>query len=103
LFNKLNLPTQWIKKTKTGYSTGATELKKLRLHPIIDLITSYREVTKLKNTYVDTLPEQVDENSRLHTTFSLAIAPTGRLSVPIRTCKTFRLKQTLAEIFAQLL
>jgi DNA polymerase-1 len=94
LFNKLNLPTQWIKKTKTGYSTGASELKKLApLHPIIDLITQYREVTKLKNTYVDTLPEQVDENSRLHTTFSLAIAPTGRLSsadpnlqnIPVKT------------------
>jgi DNA polymerase-1 len=94
LFTKLNLPTQWIKKTKTGYSTGATELKKLQpLHPIIDLITSYREVTKLKNTYVDTLPEQVDKNSKLHTTFSLAIAPTGRLSsadpnlqnIPVKT------------------
>jgi DNA polymerase-1 len=94
LFGKLNLPTQGIKKTKTGYSTGATELKKLQaVHPIIDLITSYREVTKLKNTYVDTLPEQVDENSRLHTTFSLAIAPTGRLSsadpnlqnIPVKT------------------
>jgi DNA polymerase-1 len=94
LFVKLNLPTQGIKKTKTGYSTGATELNKLRpVHPIIDLITQYREVTKLKNTYVDTLPEQVDENSRLHTTFSLAIAPTGRLSsadpnlqnIPVKT------------------
>jgi DNA polymerase-1 len=94
LFIKLNLPTHGIKKTKTGYSTGATELNKLRpVHPIIDLITSYREVTKLKNTYVDTLPAQVDENSRLHTTFSLAIAPTGRLSsadpnlqnIPVKT------------------
>jgi DNA polymerase-1 len=94
LFVKLNLSTAGIKKTKTGFSTGATELSKLRaLHPIIDLITSYREVTKLKNTYVDTLPEQVDENSRLHTTFSLAIAPTGRLSsadpnlqnIPVKT------------------
>jgi DNA polymerase-1 len=94
LFTKLNLPTAGIKKGKTGYSTGASELKKLRpLHPIIDLITQYREVTKLKNTYVDTLPEQVDENSRLHTTFSLAIAPTGRLSsadpnlqnIPVKT------------------
>jgi DNA polymerase I len=94
LFLKLNLSTAGIKKTKTGFSTGATELSKLRaLHPIIDLITSYREVTKLKNTYVDTLPGQVDENSRLHTTFSLAIAPTGRLSsadpnlqnIPVKT------------------
>ncbi len=94
LFNKLNLPTQGIKKGKTGYSTAATELDKLRgLHPIIDLITQYREVTKLKNTYVDTLPKMVDENSRLHTTFSLTVAQTGRLSsndpnlqnIPVRT------------------
>jgi DNA polymerase-1 len=81
LFTKLNLPTQGIKKGKTGYSTAASELDKLRgLHPMIDLITQYREVTKLKNTYVDTLPKQVDEQSRVHTTFSLTVAQTGRLS-----------------------
>lgn len=81
LFSKLNLPTEGIKKGKTGYSTAASELDKLRgTHPIIDLITKYREVTKLKNTYVDTLPKMVDENSRLHTTFNLTIAQTGRLS-----------------------
>jgi DNA polymerase-1 len=91
---KLNLPTQGIKKGKTGYSTAATELDKLRgLHPIIDLITQWREVTKLKNTYVDTLPLMVDENSRVHTTYSLTVAQTGRLSsndpnlqnIPVRT------------------
>jgi len=81
LFEKLDLPKQGIKKGKTGYSTAASELDKLRgQHPIIDLITQYREVTKLKNTYVDTLPKQVDANSRLHTTFSLTIAQSGRLS-----------------------
>jgi DNA polymerase-1 len=81
LFEKLDLPKQGIKKGKTGYSTAASELDKLRgQHPIIDLITQYREVTKLKNTYVDTLPLQVDENSRLHTTFALTIAQSGRLS-----------------------
>ncbi len=81
LFEKLQLPKQGIKKGKTGYSTAASELDKLRdAHPIIDLITQYREVAKLKNTYVDTLPQQVDENSRLHTTFNLTIAQTGRLS-----------------------
>jgi DNA polymerase-1 len=94
LYTKLKLPTAGIKKGKTGYSTAASELDKLRgAHPIIDLITAYREVTKLKNTYIDTLPAQVDENSRLHTTFSLTIAPTGRLSssdpnlqnIPVRT------------------
>ena len=81
LFDKIKLPTQGIKKGKTGYSTAASELDKLRsLHPIIDLITQYREVTKLKNTYVDTLPKQVDEHSRVHTTFALTVAQTGRLS-----------------------
>lgn len=94
LFDKLALPTQGVKKGKTGYSTAATELDKLRnLHPIIDMITQYREVTKLKNTYVDTLPTMVDENSRVHTTYSLTIAQTGRLSsndpnlqnIPVRT------------------
>ncbi len=81
LFDTLALPTQGIKKGKTGYSTAASELDKLRgSHPIIDLITQYREVAKLKNTYVDTLPKLVDENSRVHTTFNLTIAQTGRLS-----------------------
>ena len=94
LFVKLNLPTQFVKKGKTGYSTAASELEKLRgLHPIIDLISQYREVTKLKNTYVDTLPEMVDASSRVHTTFNLTVAQTGRLSsadpnlqnIPVRT------------------
>ncbi|MDB5169930.1 MAG: polA [Candidatus Saccharibacteria bacterium] len=81
LFTKLELPTQGIKKGKTGYSTAASELDKLRRqHPIIDLITQYREVAKLKSTYVDTLPKLVDENSRVHTTFNLTVAQTGRLS-----------------------
>jgi DNA polymerase-1 len=81
LFEKLQLPTQGIKKGKTGYSTAASELDKLRgKHEIIDLITQYREVAKLKNTYVDTLPTMVDKNSRIHTTYNLTIAQTGRLS-----------------------
>lgn len=94
LFNTLQLPTQGIKKGKTGYSTAATELAKLRtIHPIIDFISQYREVTKLKSTYVDTLPKQVDEQSRVHTTYALTVAQTGRLSsndpnlqnIPVRT------------------
>ncbi|HET7060406.1 MAG TPA: DNA polymerase I [Candidatus Saccharimonadales bacterium] len=94
LFDKLKLPTKGIKKGKTGYSTAASELDKLRgQHPIIDLITQYREVTKLKNTYIDTLPQQVDSRSRLHTTFGLTNAQTGRLNssdpnlqnIPVRT------------------
>lgn len=94
LFTKIGLPTAGIKKGKTGYSTAATELDKLRdKHEIIDFITQFREVTKLKSTYVDTLPEQVDKNSRLHTTFAMTVAQTGRLSsndpnlqnIPVRT------------------
>ena len=94
LFDKLKLPTLGIKKGKTSYSTAASELDKLRdQHPIIDVISQFREVTKLKNTYIDTLPEQVDENSRLHTTFNMTVAQTGRLSssdpnlqnIPVKT------------------
>lgn len=94
LFNKMELSAKGIKKGKTGYSTAASELDKLRgIHPVIDLVTEYREYTKLKSTYVDALPRQVDENSRLHTTFNLTIAQTGRLSstdpnlqnIPVRT------------------
>src|SRR6185503_3048560 len=94
LFEKLQLPTSGIKRGKTGFSTAASELDKLRgVHPVIDLITQYREAAKLKNTYVDTLPKMVDANSRVHTTYNITIAPTGRLSsvdpnlqsIPVRT------------------
>jgi DNA polymerase-1 len=94
LFSKLKLSTNGIKKGKNGYSTAITELAKLiDLHPIIELIIRYREIAKLKSTYVDTLPHQVDEHNRVHTTFNITIAQTGRLSstdpnlqnIPIRT------------------
>ncbi len=94
LFEDMQLSTQGIKKGKTAYSTAAGELDKLRWsHPIINLITQYREYAKLKSTYVDALPKLVDEHSRLHTTFNLTIAQTGRLSstdpnlqnIPVRT------------------
>jgi DNA polymerase-1 len=94
LFEDLALPTTGVKKGKTGYSTAANELDKLRwVHPIINLITQYREYTKLKSTYVDALPKLVDANSRVHTDFRLTIAQTGRLSsaepnlqnIPVRT------------------
>ena len=102
LFNKLKLSTTNIKKGKNGYSTAASELLKLRgQHPIIDQISLYREVAKLKNTYVDTLPKMVDKNSRLHTSFNLTIAQTGRLSstdpnlqnIPTRTDLGKRIRQ----------
>lgn len=96
LFEKLQIPTENLKKNKKseGLSTAAGELEKLRgLHPIIDLIFEYRELTKLKSTYVDALPELVAEDGRIHTTYSQTIAATGRLSsnnpnlqnIPIRT------------------
>lgn len=94
LFTKLALSTVGIKKGKTGYSTGQKELDKLRgQHPIIELIEQFRELTKLQNTYVQTLPEQADEQGRIHTTFKQDVAATGRLSstdpnlqnIPIRT------------------
>lgn len=94
LFTKLNLPTAGIKRGKTAFSTGQKELDKLRgLHPIIELIEQYRELTKLQNTYVQTLPQQADQNGYVHTTFNQDVAATGRLSstdpnlqnIPIRT------------------
>lgn len=94
LFTKLQLPTAGIKKGKTGYSTGQAELDKLRgQHPIIELIEKTRELAKLKNTYVDTLPRLADADHRIHTTFNQDVAATGRLSstapnlqnIPIRT------------------
>jgi len=94
LFTKLQLPTDGIKKGKTGYSTGQRELDKLRgSHPIIELIEETRELAKLKNTYIDTLPLLVDSQFRVHTTFNQDVAATGRLSstnpnlqnIPIKT------------------
>jgi DNA polymerase-1 len=94
LFTKLQLPTTGIKRGKTGFSTGQSELDKLRgQHPIIELIEQTRELAKLKNTYTDSLPKLVDEHNRLHTTFNQDVAATGRLSstnpnlqnIPIRT------------------
>lgn len=94
LYEKLELPTTGVKKGKTGYSTGIKELEKLRgKHPIIEIIEKHRELSKLKNTYVDTLPKLVDKNNRLHTNFRQDVAATGRLSsidpnlqnIPVRT------------------
>ncbi len=94
LFTKLQLPTTGIKKGKTGYSTGQKELDKLRgQHPIIELIERTRELAKLKNTYIDTLPLVADAQRRVHTSFNQDVASTGRLSstnpnlqnIPVRT------------------
>ncbi|MEK9183346.1 MAG: DNA polymerase I [Patescibacteria group bacterium] len=81
LFEKLKIPVEGIRKGKTGLSTAASELEKMRgLHPIIDLISEYREIAKLQNTYVDVLPTLLDNKGRVHTTFNQAVTATGRLS-----------------------
>ena len=94
LFTKIQLPTVGIKKGRTGYSTGQKELDKLRgQHPIVELVERYRELAKLQNTYVTTLPQQADERGYVHTTFNQDVVATGRLSstdpnlqnIPIRT------------------
>lgn len=95
LFEKLKLSTYGIAKVKTGFSTGADELEKLHdAHPIIPLITEFREFSKLKSTYIDALPLLVCRTTqRVHTSFNQTIAATGRLSssdpnlqnIPIRT------------------
>ncbi len=83
LFDKLQLKVKGLRKTAGGaISTQASELNKLKgQHEIIDLILDYRELAKLKTTYLDPLPGLVDpKTSRLHTTFNQAGAATGRLS-----------------------
>jgi DNA polymerase-1 len=93
LFEKLGLPV--IKRTKTGYSTNASVLEKLEgKHEIIPLISEYRELAKLKSTYIDSLPPLINEETgKIHTSFNQMVTATGRLSstdpnlqnIPIRT------------------
>ncbi len=79
LFEKLQFPA--VKKTKTGYSTSAEVLEKLRPYaPIVDDILEYRQVVKLKSTYVDGLLAVADEKGKVHTTFKQTGTATGRLS-----------------------
>ena len=93
LFDKLQLPTS--RRTKTGYSTDVTVLEELaKIHPIPKLILEYRQLAKLKSTYVDALPRLINPyTGRLHTSYNQTVAATGRLSssnpnlqnIPIRT------------------
>ena len=79
LFEKLGLPP--VKKTKTGYSTNADVLEKLKdKHPIIPAIMDYRMLTKLKSTYADGLMTALDGDGRIRTTFQNLVTATGRLS-----------------------
>ncbi len=92
LFEKLKLPV--VRKTKTGFSTDEDVLQKLsHQHPLPARILAYRELAKLKSTYIDALLALVRESGRVHTSFNQAVAATGRLSssdpnlqnIPIRT------------------
>ncbi|HXH22848.1 MAG TPA: DNA polymerase I [Dehalococcoidia bacterium] len=80
LFEELKLPK--TRRTKQGYSTDAQAIEALRgVHPIIDILLEWRELTKLRSTYIEALPAYVDpRDGRIHTTFSQAVATTGRLS-----------------------
>ncbi|HEY0278445.1 MAG TPA: DNA polymerase I, partial [Solirubrobacterales bacterium] len=93
LFEKLELTRK--RRGKTGFSTDARVLQQIRdEHPIVEKIESWRELTKLKNTYLDSLPDLIDaQTGRVHTTFNQAATTTGHLSstnpnlqnIPIRT------------------
>ena len=92
LFEDMGIPP--VKKTKTGYSTSAEVLEKLRGQvPIVDAILDYRQLTKLKSTYVDGLTKVIAPDGRVHTSFQNTVTATGRLSstepnlqnIPVRT------------------
>ena len=92
LFNEMGLPGG--KKTKTGYSTSADVLEKLKPdYPFVEKILSYRQVTKLKSTYADGLAGFIEEDGRIHGKFNQTITATGRISstdpnlqnIPVRT------------------
>ncbi|MGE5544904.1 MAG: DNA polymerase I, partial [Bacillota bacterium] len=101
LFDELGLPA--LKKTKTGHSTNAAVLEQLYdHHPIIALIMDYRQLVKLKSTYVDALPNYIHpETGRVHTIFKQAVTATGRLSsaepnlqnIPIRMAEGRRIRK----------
>jgi DNA polymerase-1 len=101
LFKELGLPSG--KRTQTGYSTDASILENLReAHPVIPAVLEYRALTKLKSTYVDTLPQEVNPRThRIHTTYNQAGSATGRLAsndpnlqnIPVRTELGLRVRQ----------
>jgi DNA polymerase-1 len=100
LYDRLGLTPG--RKTKTGFSTDASTLEKLRgQHPIVDALLSYREVEKLRSTYGETLLAEVGEDGRIHATFGQTVARTGRLSsdrpnlhnIPVRSEEGRRLRK----------
>ena len=79
LFDDLGIPP--VKKTKSGYSTNAEVLEKLRyLYPIVDDVLEYRQYAKLKSTYADGLLKELRQDGRIHTNFQMTATATGRLS-----------------------
>jgi DNA polymerase-1 len=102
LFEKLGISTKGVKKTKSGYSTNAAMLDRLRNeHEIVARILDYREVHKLNSTYIEALMRLVHEDTgRIHASFNQAIAATGRLSssdpnlqnIPIRNERGRRIR-----------
>lgn len=110
LFGKLGLPTS--KKTKTGYSTDNDVLEGLKSkHPIAAYVIDWRELSKLKSTYVDALLGWADSHDRIHTTFNQALTATGRLSstnpnlqnLPIRTERGARIRRAFVAPESKLL
>jgi DNA polymerase-1 len=99
LFGKMGLPSG--KKTKTGFSTDNEVLEAID-HPVAEMVLNWRELTKLKSTYVDAIPQLADSNGRVHTTFNQALTTTGRLSstnpnlqnIPIRTERGARIRKS---------
>lgn len=105
LFEVLELPV--VKKTKTGYSTSAEVLEALRdNHPIVGRVLDYRQIAKLKSTYVDGLLKLVDDYGRVHTSFNQTVTATGRLSstapnlqnIPVRTEEGKRIRRAFIPI-----
>lgn len=103
LFEKMEISTEGIGKTKTGLSTAAAQLDKLKnKHPIIPLLIDYRELSKLQSTYLEALPKMVKpKTGRVHTSFNQTITSTGRLSssdpnfqnIPVRTEEGKKIRQ----------
>lgn len=99
LFEDLKLPTEGIKKNKTGYSTAASELEKLKgVHKIIEKIETYRELFKLKTTYLDNIPLLIKKDGRVHTTFKQEVAATGRLSSESPNLQNIPIKSDIGKI-----
>lgn len=99
LFEDLKISTEGIKKNKTGFSTAAPELEKLKgVHPIIEKIETYRELFKLKTTYLDNIPLLIGEDGRIHTTFKQEVAATGRLSSENPNLQNIPIKNEIGKV-----